>query len=38
VGVGTTFTVHLPVAMVPADIPEAEVEDPEEDMEEVPIG
>jgi signal transduction histidine kinase len=33
-GAGTTFTVQLPVAMVPAEIPEAEEE---EDPDEVPI-
>jgi signal transduction histidine kinase len=37
-GVGTTFTVQLPVAMVPADIPETDVEDMEEDEEEALIG
>ncbi|MGD2121118.1 MAG: ATP-binding protein [Gemmatimonadota bacterium] len=33
-GLGTTFTVQLPVAMVPADIPETEMEGLAEDLEE----
>jgi signal transduction histidine kinase len=36
-GVGTTFTVHLPVAMVPAEIPESELEEMKEDLEETLI-
>ena len=36
-GAGTTFTIRLPVAMIPAEIPEAE-EAGEEEPEEAPIG
>lgn len=36
-GVGTTFTVHLPVAMVPAEIPETPMEETDEDLEEALI-